>query len=180
MTEKQIGRARSEIETLRLCQHPNIMKLYDVFENSEYIYLVLEYLGGGNLYLALKDRKTPLSEKRAASFVISVAKALHFMHTYGVVHRDIKPDNIVLCSSKDESDVKLVDFGLAVILEPNELSNDPVGTLCYAAPEILLGKSYNKAVDLWSLGVFAFLLLGGYLPFSPELTEKEIAQYDIS
>eukprot|EP00831_Metopus_contortus_P077295 TRINITY_DN7218_c0_g2_i1.p1 TRINITY_DN7218_c0_g2~~TRINITY_DN7218_c0_g2_i1.p1 ORF type:complete len:158 (-),score=27.99 TRINITY_DN7218_c0_g2_i1:19-492(-) len=67
------------------------------------------------------------------------------------------------------------DFGLAVILQPNELANDPVGTLCYAAPEILLGMKYSVKVDMWSLGVLSYLVLSGCFPFSPELSEKEIA-----
>ena len=178
MTEKQVGRARSEIETLKMCQHPNIMRLFEVFENADNIYLVLEHLAGGSLYSFLKDRHFYVPETMSRRFVHSVAHALHYLHTYGIIHRDIKPDNIVLVSSSEDTDVKIVDFGLAQILQPNELAVDPVGTLCYAAPEILVGNKYNKAVDMWSLGVLAFLLLTGKLPFDPELPEKEIAEYD--
>ncbi len=176
MTEKQVERARSEIETLKLCQHPNIMRLYEVFENSDNIYLVLEYLSGGSLYSFMKERHFTITESMARRFVHSIAHALHYMHTYGIIHRDIKPDNIVLATPTEDTDVKIVDFGLAQILEPNELAVDPVGTLCYAAPEILVGNKYNKAVDMWSLGVLTFLLLVGRLPFDPELPEKEIAE----
>jgi len=176
MTDKQVARCRSEIETLKMCQHPNIMRLFEVFENAENIYLVLEYLGGGSLYNLLKEKHFSISERMACNYIHSVAHALHYLHTYGIIHRDIKPDNIVLATAAEDSDVKIVDFGLAQILEPNELATDPVGTLCYAAPEILLGRKYDKAVDMWSLGILAFLMLAGYLPFSPELSEKEIAE----
>jgi len=177
MSEKQLERARSEIETLKLCQHPNIMRLYEVFENADNIYLVLEYLGGGSLYSFLKERHFIIPEAMARRFVTAIAHALHYMHQYGIIHRDIKPDNIVLVNSSDTSDAKIVDFGLAQILGPNELASDPVGTLCYAAPEIIVGNKYDKSVDLWSLGVMTFYLLVGKLPFNPELSEKEIAEY---
>jgi len=177
MTEKQLEQARTEIETLKICRHQNIMRLYEVFENSDNIYLVLEYLVGGNLYNYVKERKHNIKEEKSKKLIKSIARALDYLHRYGIIHRDIKPDNIVFASLSEESDVKIVDFGLAKILEPNELASEPVGTLCYAAPEILLGSKYNKNVDLWSLGVLAYWLLSGTLPFSPDLAEKDIAEY---
>ncbi len=176
MTDKQQARARSEIETLKMCQHPNIMRLFEVFENTDHIYLVIEYLAGGSLYSFLKERHFAIPERMACRYVHSVAHALHYMHTYGIIHRDIKPDNIVLATQAEDSDVKIVDFGLAQILGPNEYATDPVGTLCYAAPEILLGEKYTKAVDMWSLGILTHLMLVGFLPFSPDLAEKQIAE----
>lgn len=177
MTEKQLEQARTEIETLRICQHQNIMRLYEVFENADNIYLVLEYLAGGNLYNYAKERHYDIKEEKSKKFIKSIATALNYMHKYGIIHRDIKPDNVVLASLSEHSGVKIVDFGLAKILEPNELASEPVGTLCYAAPEILLGSKYDKKVDLWSLGVLMYWLLSGSLPFSPDLPEKEIAEY---
>jgi len=84
MSEKQLERARSEIETLKLCQHPNIMRLYEVFENADNIYLVLEYLGGGSLYSFLKERHFIIPEAMARRFVTAIAHALHYMHQYGI------------------------------------------------------------------------------------------------
>eukprot|EP00826_Nyctotherus_ovalis_P038489 TRINITY_DN3608_c0_g1_i13.p1 TRINITY_DN3608_c0_g1~~TRINITY_DN3608_c0_g1_i13.p1 ORF type:complete len:478 (+),score=112.60 TRINITY_DN3608_c0_g1_i13:1167-2600(+) len=177
MAEKQLEQARTEIETLRVCQHKNIMRLYEVFENADNTYLVLEYLVGGNLYNYVKEHHFEVPESKAKKFIKSIAEALNYLHTYGIIHRDIKPDNVVLASLSENSDVKIVDFGLARILEPNEMATEPVGTLCYAAPEILLGSKYNRSVDLWSLGVLTYWLLSGCLPFSPDLPEKEIAEY---
>jgi len=177
MTEKQIDRMRYEIETLKICQHPNIMRLFDIFENSDYIYLVLEYLSGGNLFEYLKEKGYIIPESTACRYIYSIAKALQYMHTYGIVHRDIKPDNVVLVSSTDKSDVKIVDFGLSKIFGPGELSDDSVGTLVYAAPEILLGKKYDNKVDIWSLGIVTYFLLVGQLPFNDPASERELAKY---
>lgn len=177
MTEKQIERARCEIETLKMCQHPNIMRLNEIFESADYIYLVLEHLSGGNLFHHLQEKRFNIPEETAFRYVRSVSSALQYMHSFGIIHRDIKPDNIVLTSQIEGSDVKIVDFGLAKIFGPNELSDDSVGTLCYAAPEILLGKKYDNKVDVWSLGVLTYLLLVGQLPFNDMNSEKELAKY---
>jgi serine/threonine protein kinase len=177
MDDRHMERARNEIETLKLCQHPNVMRLYDVFENADYLYLVVEILSGGNLFNHLKDMKFKLPEDEVRRYVHSIAHALEYMHRYGIVHRDIKPDNVVLVSPDLQSDVKIVDFGLATILGVNELAQDPVGTLCYAAPELLLGQKYGKAVDVWSLGVLTYYLLSGRLPFNHDTSEKQIAVY---
>eukprot|EP00826_Nyctotherus_ovalis_P020518 TRINITY_DN16458_c0_g1_i2.p3 TRINITY_DN16458_c0_g1~~TRINITY_DN16458_c0_g1_i2.p3 ORF type:complete len:177 (+),score=60.40 TRINITY_DN16458_c0_g1_i2:1999-2529(+) len=176
MAEKQLEQARAEIETLKLCQHKNIMQLYEVFENADSIYLVLEYLGGGNLYSYAKEHNFEVPELLSKQLIKSVAEVLNYLHTYGIIHRDIKPDNVVLTSSAEASEAKIVDFGLARILEPNEMAAEPVGTLCYAAPEILAGKKYDKSVDMWSLGILMYWLLVGKLPFSVNLPEREIAQ----
>ena len=176
MTDAQLERTRYEIETLRICQHPNIMTLHDVFENADYIYLVLEYLTGGNLFDFLKEKGFSIPEKTACKYIYSIAHALNYLHTFGIIHRDIKPDNIVLACQEEGSDIKIVDFGLARIFSPNELAEDSVGTLCYAAPEILLGKKYDRMVDMWSLGVLTHLLLVGELPFFDKESEKELAK----
>lgn len=177
MTEKQLERARCEIETLKLCQHPNIMSLYEIFENSEYIYLVLEHLSGGDLYSYLTKKHNLLSEKLVCKFVYSIGNAIYYMHSLGIIHRDIKPDNVVLISTDESSDVKIVDFGLAILLGRQEYATDCVGTLCYTAPEILEGDKYDKSVDMWSLGVLTYLLLVGELPFNHPTKDHEIVKY---
>lgn len=177
MKERNLAQAKTEIETLKLCQHKNIMRLHEVFENADNIYLVLEYLGGGNVYSYIKERHFEIKEAILKKIAKSVASAISYLHSYGIIHRDIKPDNVVFVNTTDTSDVKLVDFGLSKILEPNGLATESVGTLCYAAPEILLGAKYSKSVDLWSYGVMLYWMLVGKFPFSPELPEKVIAEY---
>lgn len=100
------------------------------------------------------------------------------MHSFGIAHRDIKPENILMVDESDESAVKIVDFGLSKTFGPGETCKEPFGTLCYVAPEILLRKAYDKAVDLWSLGVIIHLMLSGTLPFDSE-DDREIARKTI-
>ena len=104
-----------------------------------------------------------------------MSTALYYLHSFGVAHRDLKPENILMVSDADDSDLKIVDFGLSKIIGPNESSLDPFGTLSYVAPEVLLQKPYGKEVDLWSLGVITYLLLSRVLPFDDE-EDKEIAR----
>lgn len=100
------------------------------------------------------------------------------MHSFGIAHRDLKPENILAVNDDDNSDVKLVDFGLSKTFGPSETSTEAYGTLCYVAPEILLQKPYNKAVDLWSLGIIIHLMLSGTLPFDHK-EDREIAKKTI-
>jgi serine/threonine protein kinase len=87
------------------------------------------------------------------------------MHSYGIMHRDLKLENIMMTDTTEKSVPKLVDFGLSKITGPMETANDPFGTVGYAAPEILLKKQYDKSVDIWSLGVITYALISGFLPF---------------
>jgi len=94
------------------------------------------------------------------------------------MHRDIKLENIMMVNMAENSDVKLVDFGLSIMTGPTQTSSDPFGTLAYVAPEVLTQKPYGKAVDLWSLGVIIYVLLSGMLPFDAE-HNKETARMTI-
>ena len=78
------------------------------------------------------------------------------MHSFGIAHRDLKPENILMISKEEDSEIKLVDFGLTKTFGPGETCKEPYGTLCYVAPEILLQKPYDKAVDCWSLGIIIY------------------------
>jgi serine/threonine protein kinase len=138
----------------------------------------MELLTGGDLFSYLESRRFRLSEDRARKITHQIAIALYYMHNFGIAHRDIKPENILMIDNSDDADIKIVDFGLAKTLGPTELSNEAFGTLCYVAPEILLQKSYDKSVDLWSLGVMIHLMLSGTLPFDSE-DDREIARKTI-
>lgn len=161
-----------------MCQHPYIIRLLDIFENQEYIYIVMENLQGGDLFTYLEKRNFEITETRAKTLSHQIATALYYLHSFGVAHRDLKPENILMVSNDDDSDLKIVDFGLSKIIGPNESSLDPFGTLSYVAPEVLLQKPYGKEVDLWSLGVITYLLLSRVLPFDDE-EDKEIARQTI-
>ena len=175
MTVQDVELQRREIEILKMCQHPYIIRLLDIFENQDYIYIVMENLCGGDLFTYLEKRNFEITEKRGKELSHQCATALYYLHSFGVAHRDLKPENILMVNNDDDADLKIVDFGLSKIIGPNESSLDPFGTLSYVAPEVLLQKPYGKEVDLWSLGVITYLLLSRVLPFDDE-EDKEIAR----
>lgn len=135
----------------------------------------MENLSGGDLFTYLEKRKFNIPEQRAKVLAHEIATALYYLHSFGVAHRDLKPENILMVDNSENSDLKIVDFGLSKIIGPNETSLDPFGTLSYVAPEVLLQKPYGKEVDLWSLGVIIYLLLSRVLPFDDE-DDREIAR----
>ena len=178
MSVQDVELQRREIEILKMCQHPHIIRLLDIFENQDYIYIIMEQLNGGDLFSYLEKRKFTVPESRAKKMSHQIATALYYLHSFGVAHRDLKPENILMVDNSDTSDLKIVDFGLSKIIGPNETSLDPFGTLSYVAPEVLLQKPYGKEVDYWSLGVITYLLLSRVLPFDDE-DDKEIARQTI-
>jgi calcium-dependent protein kinase len=129
MTNKELQFVMAEIEILKICHHPNIIKLYDVYENIDHIYIVIEHCEGGDLFNYLEKRKFKISEKKAQNIVYKLCTAIYYLHSIGIVHRDLKPENIMMVDSTDESDIKLVDFGLSVILGPGQFCKEGVGTL---------------------------------------------------
>ena len=175
MDSSDLELVRTEIEILKICQHPYIIKLYDIFENLDYIYIIMEYCPGGDLFSYLQKRNFILKEEKVAIIMYKLCKAVFYMHSYGVAHRDIKPENVLLTSEGEDADIRLVDFGLSKIVGPDQKCTEPYGTLTYCAPEIILDKPYLKSVDSWSLGVMTFLMLSGSLPFSGK-DEHEIAK----
>jgi serine/threonine protein kinase len=138
MTASDVELQRREIEVLKMCQHPHIIRLLDIFENQDYIYIVMENLSGGDLFTYLEKRSFTISEDRARDLIHQLATALYYLHSFGVAHRDLKPENILMASDSDTSECKIVDFGLSKIIGPSQTSLDPFGTLSYVAPEVLL------------------------------------------
>ena len=175
MTAEDMEHQRREIEILKMCQHPNIVKLLDIFENQDYIYIVMEKLEGGDLFEYLEKRKFDVTEKRTKEICHQLAAALYYLHKFGVAHRDLKPENILMALDDNKSDCLIADFGLSRVIGPNESSLEAFGTLSYVAPEVLEAKPYGKEVDIWSLGVITYLLLSGCLPFDDE-EDKEVAR----
>ena len=164
MKDRELEQAQREIDILKKCKHPNIVSFIDHFENSEYIFIVMEYLMYGTVFDYLKAQKK-LSEKICAKIIHQVAFGLKYMHDFCIIHRDIKPDNILIASIGDDIKVKIGDFGLSKILAPQEKTTEGYGTLTYVAPEIINRVPYNKSVDIWSLGVLTYFLVSGSLPF---------------
>lgn len=153
----------SEVEIFLCMDHPHVTRLFDVYETSEHLYLVMECMEGGELF----DRVTELkqfNERDAADAVWQMLLALNYIHSHGMVHRDLKLENF-LYDQKGSSHLKLIDFGFSKVWDPNLKMHVSCGTLSYVAPEVL-EKSYTSKCDLWSLGVIVFILLAGYMPFS--------------
>jgi len=161
-----------ELDIMRLVKDcPQVVSLIDVFENDEKYYIVLELVRGGDLLNTILkwDR---CSEANAIKILRSILEAISYCHEKGIVHRDMKPDNLLV--SNDLSMIKLSDFGLATVLGPNETTNLTVGTRSYLSPEMILKNSYNTSVDMWSIGCITYVLLAGYHPFSDDITDMPL------
>ena len=179
VTEVDVQQVKSEIDILKIAKHPNIIKLYDVFENEKYIYIIMEYCPGGDLFSYIEKRGFKLKEERASEIIHKLCTAVYFLHQYGIVHRDLKPENILMTDDTDTADIRLVDFGLGKIIGPGETCTEPFGTFSYVAPEVLQEKPYNFKVDLFAIGIITYLLVAGFLPFDHETSEKEIARQTV-
>ena len=165
MTHVEVFQQRREIEVLKICQHQNIIGLIDLFENASYYFIVLEYMAGADLFDYLQARNFNVGEERVKMIAYQIACGLKYMHSYGVVHRDLKLENIMMSDQTDIAIPKIVDFGLAKMIGPQEKADEPFGTLGYVAPEILLKKPYSFQCDLWSYGCILYALLCSSLPF---------------
>ena len=174
LTEKEF--VRSEIEIMKICQHPNIIHLYNVIETIDTFYIAMEYCEGGDLYSYLEKRNFVLPEQRACELIHKLCTAIYYIHSYGIVHRDLKPENILMTSEEDDADIRILDFGLSKILGPDDKCTEPFGTICYVAPELLMEKPYSKSIDIWAIGVITYLMLCGQLPFDHVNDDKEIVR----
>jgi len=146
--------------------HPGIIKIKDVYEDTKFFYLVMEYVAGGELFDRIVQQDS-YSEKEAATVIRQITSIVQFVHSKNVVHRDLKPENL-LYADKAGTELKLCDFGLADTIDDNELLTAIVGSTTYMAPEVAKGIGYDKSVDLYSIGVILYILLCGYPPFEPE------------
>ncbi|KAG0705566.1 Pkinase-domain-containing protein [Suillus ampliporus] len=156
-----------EIVIMKLIDHPNIMRLYDVWETSSELYLILEYVEGGELFDYLCD-KGRLSTFEALGYFQQIISAIDYCHRLNIAHRDLKPENLLMDQNKN---IKVADFGMAAwqASSKNGLLQTACGSPHYAAPEVIMGKEYNgRASDIWSCGVILFALLVGRLPFDDE------------
>jgi len=158
-----------EIEIMKKVDHPNVLRLIEVFETDETIALVMELVTGGELFYKIVE-KGNYSEKDAADIVRQMMNGVDYLHGQGICHRDLKPENL-LCSSSTEPNyspfrVIIADFGLSKIFNNGEALETSCGTPDYVAPEVITAeKSYDKSVDMWSCGVIAYVLLCGFSPF---------------
>ncbi|XP_020551820.1 CDPK-related protein kinase-like isoform X3 [Sesamum indicum] len=156
---------RREVKILRaLTGHPNIVQLYDAFEDADNVYIVMELCEGGELLDRILARGGKFSEDYAKAVIIQILNAVAFCHLQGVVHRDIKPENFLFTCKDESSQLKAIDFGLSDFVRPDQKFTDVVGSAYYVAPEVLR-RLYGAEADVWSIGVIAYILLCGGRPF---------------
>ena len=173
---------RTEIAIAKLVSHVNIVKTIDVFETSAHIYVVMEWIRGGDLLSRLlRSNGHRLNMCETKIVVRGILDGLAYLHRHGITHRDIKGENILVEEGSKSVEnqppllsVKLTDFGLSAIAAHGNSMEAQLGTIEYAAPEIILKHAYDKSVDLWSLGVVTFVTLTGKLPFAGQ-TDRETA-----
>ena len=167
---ENLEKFQREIEILKNTDHPNIIKLYEIYESSNNFYLVMEECKGGELFDKIVehiDNDEMYSEKEAAEIILQVMSAVEYCHNNGICHRDLKPENLLYLKKGDEKDnpLKVIDFGLSRDLNIKKILSSKVGTAYYVSPEILAGK-YNEKCDIWSSGVILYVLLSGDPPFN--------------
>jgi len=169
-----------EIDIMRKLKHSHIIALEEVFDEPDFIYLVLELVTGGELFDQIVSRGM-YTERDAAKVVRQILEAVAYMHDNGIAHRDLKPENLLL-SGPTSDVIKITDFGLSKDFGTGTLKTS-CGTPDYVAPEVLKGDPYDNSVDIWSIGVITYILLCGFPPFygntDPQIFDKILkVQYD--
>ncbi|XP_058210412.1 SNF1-related protein kinase catalytic subunit alpha KIN10-like isoform X2 [Rhododendron vialii] len=165
INDSDAEKVRREINNLRLCSHPHIVRLYEVIESRSKIYVVMEYMNSGELfdYITVRGR---LKEDKARHFFQQIISGVECCHHHMVVHRDLKPENLLLDSKHN---IKIADFGLSNIMRDGHFLKTSCGSANYAAPEVISNKLYaGPEVDVWSCGVILYALMCGRLPFDDD------------
>ena len=149
----------NEIDILKKLDHPNIVKIYEYFEDGKFIYIVMELVTGGELFEKIQTVHR-FSEKKAAEYFRQILSGVNYLHKHNIVHRDLKPENILF----DGELLKIVDFGTSKIYDSSKKMKRCEGTPYYIAPEVLNGR-YTERCDVWSCGVILYIMLSGFPPF---------------
>ncbi|KZV37786.1 CBL-interacting protein kinase 25 [Dorcoceras hygrometricum] len=166
-SERMMEQIKREISVMRLVRHPNIAELKEVMATKSKIFIIMEYVRGGELFA--KVARGRLKEDAARKYFQQLISAVDFCHSRGVIHRDLKPENLLL---DENENLKISDFGLSALYEhrcKDGLLHTQCGTPAYIAPEVLRTKGYDGTkADLWSCGVILYVLLAGFLPFQDD------------
>jgi len=164
LSAKDKNRMLLEVALLKELNHPNIIRLVDVYDDPYFLYLVTEYCTGGELFDRIIEVRN-FSEGQAARVLYQVLSAIAYCHEHKIVHRDLKPENILLETDQPDAGIKIIDFGVSAIFNEEKPLKDRYGSSYYIAPEVINGE-YNEKCDVWSAGVIAHILLSGLPPFS--------------
>lgn len=175
----------SEINILKKLQHPCMIKIYEVVDTSDAVFIVLDLVEGGELF----DKVVSIgnyTESTGKLLFYQMVLAIKYLHDHDICHRDLKPENILLATQNThETLIKITDFGLSKFFDTTSMMKTFCGTPNYLAPEVLITKGggvYTKKIDNWSLGVILYIILVGFPPFSDENLEKQIKEgnYDFN
>ena len=159
---QNLQKVEQEIRLLQLVNHPNILRLLEVIHSRKFLFLVLEYIPGGELFQMLRKQK--LSMEQAFAYFHTVIGAIEYIHNCSICHRDIKPENILL---DEDGSLKVADFGMASLVSGDRLLKTSCGSPHYASPEVIHGRAYNGfKSDVWSLGVLYYGFCASCLPFN--------------
>jgi len=166
-------KVRDEIEILKIIKHPNVLTLFDVIETNDRLYLIMEYVRGGELFDHI-DKNGRLGRNEALRLLSQIISAVSYCHRLCICHRDLKPENILL---DQEQNVKIADFGMAKKMPDSGILSTSCGSPHYAPPEVVEGRQYDgRARDVWSIGVILYALVTAHLPFDdlnvPNLLQK--------
>lgn len=163
-------RVMNEVNIMKGLEHPCVIKMHDIVNKADSVFMVLEFMKGGDLLNRIIQNKY-LPEQNAKLFFLQMCHAVKYLHAKDITHRDLKPDNILLLNNDEETLLKVSDFGMSKFVQKDSVLRTLCGTPLYVAPEVLLtgGRgSYTPKVDIWSLGVVLYTMLSGTLPFSDE------------
>merc|ERR1719156_148692 len=173
---KNMDRFKQEIAIMKMMDHPNIIKLYESFEDHRNIYLIMEICSGGELFDRIIETGH-FTEVQAAIVMQQILRGIFYMHEIKLTHRDLKPENFLFTTKEniEKTHLKVIDFGLACKFTDGQVLTTKAGTPYYVAPQVLAGK-YDQASDLWSCGVIMYVLLCGYPPFYGETDADVLAK----
>lgn len=158
---------RKEIDIMNQLHHPKLINLHDAFEDDDEMVLIYEFLSGGELFERITAEGYQMSEAEVINYMRQICEGIKHMHERNIIHLDIKPENI-MCQTRKSTNIKLIDFGLATRLDPNEIVKISTGTAEFAAPEIVEREPVGFYTDMWAVGVLAYVLLSGLSPFAGE------------